>query len=90
VDLGPNRPNPFSGSTEIAFHLARPGRARLRIYDVAGQVVATLIDGEMAAGPHAVTWDGRDRSGRAVASGLYFYGLSSQDGRGTRRMMLLR
>ncbi len=90
VALGPNHPNPFSRSTEIAFQLARPGRATLRVYDVAGQVVATLLDGELAAGPHLATWDGTDRSGRAVASGLYFYRLASDEGQGVRRMMLLR
>lgn len=90
VDLGPSRPNPFSRSTEIAFHLARPGPVSLHVYDVSGQVVATLVAGELAAGPHTATWDGRDRSGRAVASGVYFYGLSSEAGRGVRRMLLIR
>lgn len=85
-----NRPNPFSRGTEITFDLARPGHASLRVYDVAGQVVATLVEGPLEAGPHVATWDGRDASGRAVASGVYFYGLSSEAGRGVRRMLLVR
>jgi subtilisin-like proprotein convertase family protein len=90
VELGASRPNPFSRSTEIAFQLARPGRAALRVYDVAGQVVATLLEGELPAGSHLATWDGRDRAGHAVASGLYFYRLSTPEGQGVRRMLLVR
>ena len=90
VELGPNHPNPFSRSTEIAFHLARSGRATVRIYDLAGQVVATVLDRELPAGPHVVTWDGRDRSGGPVPSGLYFSRLTSDEGQGVRRMMLVR
>jgi len=90
VELAPNHPNPFSRSTEIAFQLTRPGRARMRVYDVAGQVVATLLDRELGAGPHVATWDGRDRSGNPVASGLYFYRLTSDEGQGVRRLLLIR
>jgi subtilisin-like proprotein convertase family protein len=90
VELAPNRPNPFSRLTEIAFQLTRPGRASLRVYDVAGQVVATLLDRELSAGPHVATWDGRDRSGNPVASGLYFYRLTSAEGQGVRRLLLVR
>ncbi len=90
VTLGPARPNPFSRATEVAFRLARPGRATLRVYDVAGKVVATLVDGVLDAGPHTAAWDGRDRDGAPVAAGLYFTRLSTDAGGGTRPLLLLR
>ena len=90
LEAGVNHPNPFSRSTEIAFRLPRAGHATLRVYDVAGQVVATLVDGALEAGPHTVTWDGRGRTGAAVASGIYFYRLACGAEHGTRRMLLVR
>ena len=90
LELAPNHPNPFSRATEIAFQLARTGHATLRVYDVAGQVVATLRDGELSAGAHRAIWDGKDDTGRQVASGLYFYRLTTGEGRGVRRMLLIR
>jgi len=87
---GANRPNPFTRSTEITFELARPGHTTLRVYDIAGQMVATLIDAEMTAGPHTATWDGRDRSGAAAPAGLYFYRLSNGVEHAGRGMLLVR
>ena len=71
--FGPLRsgPNPFASNTTLRFSLPRPGGATLAIYDVAGRCVATLVDGTLPAGPQGVAWDGRTRSGRAVATGVY-------------------
>ncbi len=87
--LEPNHPNPFSPSTEIRFQLARPGRATLRVFDVGGREVRTLVDGEFPAGAHSVVWDGTDGAHR-VASGVYFYQLSSGAESAIRRMQLVR
>ncbi len=87
--LEPNHPNPFSPSTEIRFSLARPGRATLRVFDVGGREVRTLVDGEFPAGAHSVVWDGTDGAHR-VASGVYFYQLSSGAESAIRRMQLVR
>jgi glucose/arabinose dehydrogenase len=86
--LEQNHPNPFSGSTTIRFHLAEPGPVTLTVYDVLGRVVATIVQDELPAGAHAVTWD---LSGLpSVASGVYLYRLSNGQDGSTRVMTVLR
>jgi flagellar hook assembly protein FlgD len=62
----------------------------LAIYDVAGRLVSTLVDGETGAGEHVVMWDGTDRRKAAVSSGIYFYRLTSGEESSIRRMQLVR
>ena len=88
--LSQNAPNPFNPSTRIDFALERGGRTTLRIYDVAGRLVASLVDRDLPAGPHTVSWRGMDRSGRAVSSGVYFYELRSGQTVLKRSMVLLK
>jgi hypothetical protein len=88
--LSQNCPNPFVGSTGIAFALARPGRVSVAVYDVSGRRVATLAEGEHDAGSFSVSWDGRDDSGREVAAGAYFVRMVGADSRFERKMTLLR
>jgi 1,4-alpha-glucan branching enzyme len=88
--LGRCHPNPFNPTTTIRFTLARTGPATLRIYDVTGRLVHTLVDGVLAGGEHSVAWDGRDRSGREAASGVYFYRLSAPGYSQARKMVLLK
>jgi hypothetical protein len=88
--LRQNAPNPFNPRTEIAFELARGGRTTLRVYDIQGRLVATLLDGALPAGPHRVSWSSHDRSGREVASGVYFYRLDTPGFKKTKRMTLAR
>ncbi|MHB8080127.1 MAG: FlgD immunoglobulin-like domain containing protein [Candidatus Krumholzibacteriia bacterium] len=83
-----NYPNPFNPGTRIAFTLPRAGRVELKVYNVRGELVATLLDEARAAGPHAVAWDGRDSAGRAVSSGVYFYSLKA-GGQGKMEKMTL-
>jgi len=66
-------PNPFNPATRIDYSLPRDGHLRLRIYDVRGQRVRTLVDERRAAGSGHVMWDGSDDGGRSVATGVYFY-----------------
>ena len=91
VSLAQNVPNPTwrGGATSIAFALPVAGRATLSVYDVAGRRIAKLVDGELAAGPHAATWDGRDESGRSVPAGVYFYDLVQGGERSAKRMVVL-
>jgi choice-of-anchor B domain-containing protein len=87
IALHPNHPNPFRSSTTIAFDLGAEGDVWLRVFDVSGRVVRTLLDGKVPAGRHEVVWDGRNEGGDAVASGIYFYEARGQDGRERRRML---
>lgn len=83
-------PNPFNPSTTIAYSLPEAGHVRLDIYDASGAVVATLIDGNQPAGAHEVHWDGVDAAGHAVASGVYFSVLRTDDRVVSRKMTLLK
>ena len=89
--LLPNVPNPFNPMTEIRFDLARSGWVRLRIYDVAGALVRVLVDTEMESGfGKRLLWNGLDKAGRRVPSGLYFARLDAPDHIETRKMLLLQ
>ena len=89
--LGGNYPNPFNPVTRIAFDVPSPGAVvELRIYDVSGRLVRTLVDGEVPPGRHSAEWDGTDRSGAAVASGVYFYRFDAPGFGDSGRMVLLK
>ena len=89
--LEQNTPNPFNPETSIDFSVPTGGRqVRLEIFDILGQRVAVLFDGEMAAGKHRLHWRGLDREGRPVASGIYIYRLQSGALRMAKRMVLVR
>lgn len=83
-------PNPFNPSTTIAFDLPRAAHVQLKIYDVRGSLVATLLEEERPAGRHSVVWNGRDHADRAVASGVYFSRIQAGQWHATRRMTLLK
>lgn len=85
-----NYPNPFNPSTTISFDLAAPQTAALRIYNLRGQLVNTLCDSELSAGSYSYIWDGRDAGRSRVASGVYFYRLSTASHTETRKMLLLK
>ena len=88
--LHANYPNPFNPDTRIAFSLDQPGSARLTVFNLLGQRIATLFDRTAPAGRHELLWDGTDERGQAVASGVYFYRLDVGDESRTRKMLLLR
>jgi hypothetical protein len=85
-----NSPNPFAGSTEIRFDVPRDAAVSLRIYNIHGQVVATLVDGSVAAGRHTETWDGLDSQGRKVSAGVYFCEMQSGSFVATSKLMISR
>jgi hypothetical protein len=84
-----NQPNPFSSRTLILFHAGQSGPVVLRISDVSGRVVRTLVDGFRAAGYYSVSWDGRDDAGSKVSSGVYFYHLQGGSTTASRKMVLI-
>ncbi len=90
LDLAPNYPNPFNPSTRLTFTLPRQGRVSLRIYDPAGRLVRTLVEGELPAGVQQVTWNGRDAAGRSVGAGVYFARLVTPDGERLQKMLLVK
>jgi len=88
--LGANVPNPFNPWTTIPFGTERDGRVTLRVYDIRGALVRTLVDRTMPAGNHEARWDGRNEAGAGAASGIYLYELTSGGRRLTRKMSLLQ
>jgi C1A family cysteine protease len=88
--LDQNIPNPFNAGTEIRYRLPREEQVSLRIYNTTGQEVATLVEANQSAGRYQVTWDGRNRSGHQVSSGLYFCRLSAGAFSRTIKMALVR
>ncbi len=85
-----NFPNPFSGNTAITYQVEENDQVQLRIYDVLGREVRSLIDASQAAGVHTVEWDGRDESGAAVTAGVYFYKLQIGDFTTSRQMIRVK
>lgn len=83
--LNQNHPNPFNPATKISFSLPAASHVRLEVYNIMGQKVATLVDGQLETGEHIVLWDG----GR-TASGVYLYRLKAGEFVETRKMLLLK
>ena len=88
--LSQNFPNQFNPVTSIGFGIKEQGYISLRIYDAAGRLVTALVDESRPAGNYTAEWNGRDRNGSSVASGVYFYRLISKELEETRKMILLR
>ncbi len=92
--LEQNYPNPFNPSTTIRFGIPEDAAGKtvaLKIYDVLGREVATLINGSLKAGYHQVVWNGKNSQGQTVSSGIYFYRLQSGNAtRQVKKMILLR
>jgi beta-glucanase (GH16 family) len=89
--LHPCYPNPFNPATTISYDLQAPATVNLAVYDVAGKLVQTLIAFEATdTGHHEVIWNGRDKTGRVVSAGVYFYRLDADGYSETRRMTLVK
>ncbi len=91
--LHQNYPNPFNPTTRISYDLPRETRVVLKIYDLLGHEVRTLVNEDQASGSKSVAWDSLDNSGRRVSSGVYFYRLhtaGSKTPKQSKKMLLLR
>ncbi|MFQ5709886.1 MAG: T9SS type A sorting domain-containing protein, partial [bacterium] len=86
-----NFPNPFNPATTIRYGLPSAQEVTIRVYDILGREVTTLVDHEMKeAGFHALTWGGSNSNGRPVASGLYVYRIEAGKFSQTRKMLLVK
>jgi photosystem II stability/assembly factor-like uncharacterized protein len=83
-------PSPFRASTTVSFDLATPRTVRVRVLDLRGAVVRTLVDGVQPAGRHRIDWDGRDGSGHALANGVYWVSFDGANVPQSRRIVMLR
>jgi len=81
-----NYPNPFNPSTQITFTLPSDGHARIRVFNILGQVVATLMDGYTTAGTHVVSFE----AGNVMSSGVYIYELQYKDRIAINKMVLMK
>jgi hypothetical protein len=90
LTLHQNSPNPFNPATSIAFELPHAAHVTLRIYDVSGSMIRTLVNDRLARDVYRAEWDGRDDHGRNVRSGVYFYRLEEGERALTRRLVMLR
>jgi hypothetical protein len=88
--LDQNFPNPFNPTTSIRFAMKERALVTIKIYNVAGQRVRTLIDGVKGAGSYSITWDGKNNLGADVGSGIYFYKMETKGFTQTKKMVLLR
>ena len=88
--LAQNFPNPFNPTTMIKFDIRMKGHVSLKIYNVAGQLVKTLVNDVLEAGSYSKEWTGTNNSGVKVASGVYFYSIEADNFTSTKKMVLLR
>ncbi|MEW6684862.1 MAG: FlgD immunoglobulin-like domain containing protein, partial [Candidatus Edwardsbacteria bacterium] len=97
-----NYPNPFRQTTSIKYEVGSgngkntsyfslpTSHLSLKIYNIAGQLVRTLVDAKQSTGYYSVKWDGRDENNKSVANGVYFYHLQAGDYASTKKMILLK
>ena len=85
-----NYPNPFNPVTTIEFDLPVSGRVNLKIFNLLGEEVTTLLQEEFEAGRHSVIWDGLNNAQNNVSSGVYFYSIKSGSFRAVKKMILIR
>jgi hypothetical protein len=92
-ELSQNYPNPFNAETEIVYHLpdgVGQQLTSLRVYNILGQKVRTLVEEIQGPGTYRARWDGYDQGGREIATGVYFYRLESGNFTQTKKMVLLK
>ena len=89
-ELYQNFPNPFNPEIEISFQVPKSGNIVINIYNVLGENICTLVNSQYDPGYHSLVWDGKDKFGAAVTSGIYLYKLQADNFSQTKKMNLLR
>lgn len=90
LEVLPNTPNPFAGLTTIRFAVPAATRGNLKIVDVAGRVVRTLVDGNIAAGRSEMKWDATNQAGKRVPAGVYWARLETSEGSAARKVLVIQ
>lgn len=88
--LLPCHPNPFQDQTTLFFELAQPGEVSLRVFDVNGRQVRSLLEGWQRAGRHPVAWQGEDNAGRKLGQGVYYLRLVTRDTTDSKQIVMMR
>jgi hypothetical protein len=84
-----NNPNPFTQQTSIQFQVPNKSHVHLDLFDVTGRLVKSLVNEKLESGIHQSKWDGKDKYGKRISSGIYFYRLTASEKTATRKMILL-
>jgi hypothetical protein len=88
--LSQNYPNPFNPTTNFQFTLPKSSHVKIEIFNIVGQKVAILVDGDMKPGLYTADWNGRDENGKTVSSGIYFYRMQADDFSDMKKMVLVK
>ena len=89
-ELVQNHPNPFNPITTINFSIPEQSMVTMKIFDLSGRLVETLINNQMSVGHHSVNWDGKDSYGNEVSAGIYIYTLEGNNIYMSRKMILMK
>jgi hypothetical protein len=88
--LRQNFPNPFNAATTIMYALPVDAPVKIEVFNILGQKVAILVDGPQPAGVHSIIWNSDDDSGRSLASGVYFYRITTPEFTAEKKMVLMK
>jgi len=88
--LNQNYPNPFNPTTVISYQIAALSKVQIKVYDILGKEIATLVNGQKPAGNYQISWDGTDNFGNKVTSGVYFYRINTDNFVQTKKMILMK
>lgn len=88
--LFPNYPNPFNTETIIRYDIPQNGFVSIKVFNILGQEIVTLIEKFQQPGKYSIRWDGRDKFGRYVASGVYVYSISIKNYNVSKKMVFLK
>ena len=85
-----NSPNPFNPKTKIQYTIPKDTKVELKIYNIKGQLIKTLVDEKQKKGKHSLIWNGKNKNGKPVSSGIYFYKLKTDNYSDVKKMLLLK
>ena len=90
ISLSSNYPNPFNPLTKIEFSINKPSVVSIKVFDIIGREIRTLVDGYFQPGSKVISWDGKNYSGKKAGAGVYIYQLETYQTRISKKMVLLK